>query len=195
MKPPPPSTGPARPSRRHAPATGRTPSSAGRPRDGTPRAEVALVYIYLFIIVICVTGSILSSAAVHIGFSGVAGFVGFMAYFRITSIIFVKINDNCSRRGSQGLSGIAEQEPGGPAPDEVLAVISPLARTGWRVMRAAAWLMPRTAGPRWLAEAASSLAEAPPTQWLRVMLSYLFTAPEVIVRSWAYYLARRIRPD
>lgn len=62
-------------------------------------------------------------------------------------------------------------------------------------MRAAAWLMPRTAGARWLAEASSFLAETPPAQWRRVMRCYLFTAPEVIVRSWAYYLARRIRPD
>jgi hypothetical protein len=195
MTPPPTSAGPGRPPRRHAPDTGRSPSGAGPPWAGVAPTDVALLSIYIFIVVIGVTGSIFSSGAVHAGFSIVAAFVGFMAYFRITSIIIEKISRSSWRRGSQGLSGTAEQEPGGPSWDEVLAEISLLARTGWRLMRAAAWLMPRAAGTRWLAEASSVLQEAPPAQWSRVVLSYLCTAPEVIVRTWACYLARRIRPS
>ena len=64
---------------------------------------------------------------------------------------------------------------------------------GWRLMCAAAWLMPRVAGRRWLAEAESFLAEAPPAQRRRAVRSYLATAPQVIAMTWTADLGRRAR--
>jgi hypothetical protein len=88
---------------------------------------------------------------------------------------------------SSGVTGCAEG-CGMSSPADGL-----MARAGWRIMRAAAWLMPRAAGRRWLAEAASSLFEASPGQRRRVVRSYLLTAPRVIAESWAGHLTRRIR--
>ena len=74
-----------------------------------------------------------------------------------------------------------------------------LARSGleaseeWQVMCAAAQLMPRDAGRRWLDEAVSFLAEAPPAQQYPAISSYLITAPQVIAVTWAGDLARRAR--
>jgi hypothetical protein len=67
------------------------------------------------------------------------------------------------------------------------------AGAGWRVMCAAARLMPRAAGRRWLAEAESFLAEAQPAQRRPAIRSYLITAPQVITVTWAGDLARRAR--
>jgi hypothetical protein len=64
---------------------------------------------------------------------------------------------------------------------------------GWRAMRLAAWLMPRAAGRRWLAEAESFAAEAPPALRRGAIRSYLTGAPQVIMVSWAGDLARRTR--
>ena len=52
-----------------------------------------------------------------------------------------------------------------------------LAGVGWRAMRLAARLMPRAAGRRWLAEAESFLAEAPPVLQRAAIRSYLIGAP------------------
>ena len=74
-----------------------------------------------------------------------------------------------------------------------------LARSGleaseeWQVMCAAAQLMPSDAGRRWLDEAVSFLAEAPPAQQYPAISSYLVTAPQVIAVTWAGDLARRAR--
>jgi hypothetical protein len=64
---------------------------------------------------------------------------------------------------------------------------------GWRAMRLVAWLMPRAMGRRWLAEAESFLAEAPPLLGHGAIRSYLVSAPLVIVVSWAGALVRRAR--
>lgn len=63
----------------------------------------------------------------------------------------------------------------------------------WQTVRLAARLMPRPAGSRWLAEAASFLSEAPPAQRRGALRSYLTAAPHTILVSWAGYLARRTR--
>jgi hypothetical protein len=68
-----------------------------------------------------------------------------------------------------------------------------VAGAGWRAMRLAAWLMPRAAGRRWLAEAESFAAEAPPALRRGAIRSYLTGAPQVIMVSWAGDLARRTR--
>jgi hypothetical protein len=68
-----------------------------------------------------------------------------------------------------------------------------MAGAGWRLMRAAACMMPTAAGRRWLAEAESFLAEAPPVLRRGAIGSYLAGAPQVIVVSWAACLARRAR--
>ncbi len=67
------------------------------------------------------------------------------------------------------------------------------AAAGWRMMCLAARLMPRAVGRRWLAEAESFLAEAPPELRRRAINSYLATAPQVIVVGWASEAARRLR--
>jgi hypothetical protein len=66
-----------------------------------------------------------------------------------------------------------------------------MASVGWRLMRVAACMMPTAAGRRWLAEAESFLAEAPPVLRRGAVGSYLVGAPRVIVVSWAACLARR----
>lgn len=68
-----------------------------------------------------------------------------------------------------------------------------VAGAGWRAMRLAAWLMPRAAGRRWLAEAESFAAEAPPALRRGAIRSYLTGAPQVIMVTWAGDLARRTR--
>lgn len=68
-----------------------------------------------------------------------------------------------------------------------------IAGAAWQVMRAAARLMPRAAGSRWLTEAASFLYEAPPAQRGRALRSYLAAAPQTILASWAVHLTRRTR--
>jgi len=67
------------------------------------------------------------------------------------------------------------------------------AGAGWRVMCLAARLMPPAVGRRWLAEAESFLAEAPPGLRRSVLSSYLAGAPQVIVVSWAAVVAGRAR--
>jgi hypothetical protein len=67
------------------------------------------------------------------------------------------------------------------------------AGAGWRLMRLAARLMPRAAGHRWLAEADSFLAEAPPSMLRGTIRSYLASAPQLIAVSWAGEAARRVR--
>jgi hypothetical protein len=74
------------------------------------------------------------------------------------------------------------------------AVSGLMAGAGWRTMRAAARLMPRAAGSRWLAEAESFLYEAPPIPRRGAIRSYLIGALQVIAVSWAGELARRTRP-
>jgi hypothetical protein len=63
----------------------------------------------------------------------------------------------------------------------------------WRAMRLAARLMPRDVGRRWLAEAESFLAEAPPTLHPGAVRSYLANAPQTITEAWAGYLTGRVR--
>ena len=72
-----------------------------------------------------------------------------------------------------------------------LAEGSLIAGAGWQAMRLAARLMPRAAGKRWLAEAASFLTEAPPALQRGAICSYLIGALPVIVVSWTATLARR----
>lgn len=72
-------------------------------------------------------------------------------------------------------------------------VSGPVAGAAWQVMRAAAKLMPRAAGSRWLAEAASFLSEAPTAQRRRALRSYLAAVPPTVLASWAAHLARRTR--
>jgi hypothetical protein len=91
-----------------------------------------------------------------------------------------------------GVSGVLPGRAGGHGASP--AVSGLMTGAGWRMMRAAAWLMPRAAGRRWLAEAASFLFEASPGQRRRAVRSYLLTAPRVIAKSWAGHLIRRIRP-
>ena len=78
---------------------------------------------------------------------------------------------------------------GAPCPPDVAV----LAGAGWQVMRLAALLMPTAAGRRWLEEAASFLAEAPPELCRGTVGSYLAGAPQVIAISWSGELARLMR--
>lgn len=60
-------------------------------------------------------------------------------------------------------------------------------------MRIAARLMPPAAGRRWLAEAASFLAETSSGLRRRAVGSYLAGAPKVFAMCWAVALARLAR--
>jgi hypothetical protein len=64
------------------------------------------------------------------------------------------------------------------------------AGAGWRVMRAAARLMPPAAGRLWLGEAESFLAEAPAELARSAVRSFLVTAPQVIAIAWTAALFR-----
>ena len=120
--------------------------------------------------------------AVGVGVVGTAGVVGVVDIARIEGKEFPRLRGLFSvavRRAVRHGSGQAE---------------SGLATgAGWRAMRLAAWLMPRAAGRRWLAEAESFAAEAPPALRRGAIRSYLTGAPQVIMVSWAGDLARRTR--
>jgi hypothetical protein len=58
-------------------------------------------------------------------------------------------------------------------------------------MRAAAQLMPQTAGQEWLAEARSVLFDAPAQARRAIARSYLLAAPQVFVAAWVSVLAGR----
>jgi hypothetical protein len=94
-------------------------------------------------------------------------------------------------RDPQRRSGIPVRHASGH--DAMPPVSGPTAGAAWQVMRAAARLMPRAAGSRWLAEAASFLSEAPPAQRRTAFRSYLAAAPQTILASWAGHLTRRSR--
>ena len=101
------------------------------------------------------------------------------------------IRDFWRNRNLRGRSGVLIRHARGR--DATSAGSGLMAGAAWRVMRAAARLMPRAAGSRWLAEAASFLSEAPPAQRRRALRSYLTAAPKTILVSWASHLARRTR--
>jgi hypothetical protein len=65
--------------------------------------------------------------------------------------------------------------------------------SGWRVMLAAARLMPPAAGRRWLGEAESFLAEAHGELLRGAVRSYLAGAPQVIAITWAAVSVRWAR--
>lgn len=67
------------------------------------------------------------------------------------------------------------------------------ARSNTTGMSAAARLLPRTAGEEWLAEARSSLFEAPPQARRAIARSYLLAAPQVFVAAWAGALTGQLR--
>jgi hypothetical protein len=94
-------------------------------------------------------------------------------------------------RNPQRRSGVPIRHASGH--DAMPPVSGPIAGAAWQVMRAAARLMPRAAGRRWLAEAASFLSEAPPAQRHTAFRSYLAAAPQTILTSWASHLTRRSR--
>jgi hypothetical protein len=94
-------------------------------------------------------------------------------------------------RDPQSRSGVPVRHASGH--DAMPPVSGLIAGAAWQVMRAAARLMPRAAGSRWLAEAASVLSEAPPAQRHAALRSYLAAAPQTILASWAGHLARRPR--
>ena len=60
-------------------------------------------------------------------------------------------------------------------------------------LRAAARLMPKTAGRRWLAEAESLLFELPAAQRRKALRSYLLSAPRLLALLWTRELSRRAR--
>jgi hypothetical protein len=62
-----------------------------------------------------------------------------------------------------------------------------------RLMTLAGWLMPRSAGRRWLAEADSLLAEIAPSRRARAIRSYLWSAPSLAAMLWAREALRRTR--
>jgi hypothetical protein len=67
----------------------------------------------------------------------------------------------------------------------------PTAVAGRLALRAAARLMPRAAGRRWLAEAESVLFEMP-SEWRGIAVrSYLRCVPRLAVMLWARWLMRR----
>jgi hypothetical protein len=125
------------------------------------------------------------------------GFFGHGGLFFIVVIVLVvfvagrAVGNFWRNRKPQGRSGVLMRRASGRS--AVPPVGGLMAGAGWRVMRAAAWLMPRAAGSRWLAEAASFLSEAPPAQRRRAFRNYLAAAPQAILVSWAGHLSRRTR--
>jgi len=67
----------------------------------------------------------------------------------------------------------------------------PAVAAGRLALRAAAGLMPRAAGRRWLAEAESTLFEMPAGWRGRAVRSYLRSAPRLAVMLWTRRLMRR----
>ena len=119
------------------------------------------------------------SGAVVIGTTGIGG-VGIIArlegkeFPRLRGLFSVTVRRAVRHGSGQAESGL-------------------VAGAGWRAMRLAAWLMPRAAGRRWLAEAESFAAEAPPALRRGAIRSCLTGAPQVIMVSWAGDLTRRTR--
>jgi hypothetical protein len=68
---------------------------------------------------------------------------------------------------------------------------APAPTPGRPVLRAAARLMPRAAGRRWLAEAESLLFEMPARQRGKAVRSYLRSAPRLALMMWAHRLRSR----
>ena len=130
--------------------------------------------------IVCVPAGVGSvSGVVVIGLTGIGG-VGIIARLEGKEFPFLRgLSSVAVRRAVRHGSGQAES--------------GPVTGAGWRAMRLAAWLMPRAAGRRWLAEAESFAAEAPPALRRGAIRSYLTGAPQVIMVSWAGDLARRTR--
>jgi hypothetical protein len=97
------------------------------------------------------------------------------------------VQDRGSRKRRNGgpsgltLDAAAGQTPRPPAPGRHPA------------LRAAARLMPTTAGRRWLAEAESLLFEMPAAQRRKALRSYLLSAPRLLALLWTRELSRRAR--
>jgi hypothetical protein len=64
---------------------------------------------------------------------------------------------------------------------------------GHRTFAVVSRLMPASAGPRWLAEAESVLAEVPPARRAAAVRSYLRSAPRLAVTMWAREVLRWAR--
>jgi hypothetical protein len=124
-------------------------------------------------------GTVSGAGAVVIGTTGIGGIGGVARlegkeFPRLRGLFSVAVRRAVRHGSGQAESGL-------------------VAGAGWRAMRLAAWLMPRAAGRRWLAEAESFAAEAPPALRRGAIRSYLTGAPQVIMVSWAGDLARRTR--
>ncbi len=83
-----------------------------------------------------------------------------------------------------GLSGRTRDDDGGPAD-------RPAAK--WHALCLVAWLMPRSAGRRWLAEADSLLSEMPAARRRAAFRSYLLSAPRLVAIMWVREVSRRAR--
>jgi hypothetical protein len=90
-----------------------------------------------------------------------------------------------SRRRGSGLTGRGRDDDDG-------AVGAAAHR--WRMLGMASWLMPRSAGRRWLAEAESLLSEIRAARRGAAVRSYLLSAPRLAVMMWAREVLRRARP-
>lgn len=82
---------------------------------------------------------------------------------------------------------------GGPgeAPSAPTTASAPTAASGRPVLRAVAWLMPRAAARRWLAEVESLLFELPAGRRARAVRSYVLCAPRLAMMMWTRHLSCR----
>lgn len=87
------------------------------------------------------------------------------------------------RGRSGGLSGHGREDDG-PACE---------AAHQWPTLVVVSWLMPKSAGRRWLTEAESLLSEIAPARRGAAIRSYLLSAPLLLMTMWAHEAQRRTR--
>jgi hypothetical protein len=103
----------------------------------------------------------------------------------LTVITAIAVAGAAGRRGrGSGLGGRSRDDDGGP---------TGAAAHRWHMLVMVAWLMPRSAGRRWLAEAQSLLPEIAAARRGAAVRSYLLSAPRLAVMMWAREVQRRAR--
>ena len=118
---------------------------------------------------------------------GPAGWVRvtFACCMGLSALSFIAVYRVRGRRTGSGLSVRGWGDDHGPDGGAV---------HGWRTLGVVSRLMPRSAGRRWLAEAASLLAEVPAARRDAAVSSYLRSAPRLAVMMWAREVLRQPRP-
>ena len=133
-------------------------------------------------------GMWIALGAVEVLAPGPAGWVRvtFGCCMGFSALSFIAVYRRDRRRAGNGLSARGRGDDYGSGDEAV---------HGWRTLAAVSRLMPRSAGRRWLAEAASLLAEIPAARRGEAVRSYLLSAPRLAVMMWAREVLRQPRSN